>query len=162
MINYFSMHFCIVIKLKVDLMAKFNINRFRCFNTQKAQSLSCWSFKLVTSCPFLCSLQTTEFSDRPRVVARCREIFPSKAHICFRKMAPFVKLLKCKSPLPSIGIAWRRTGLSCRRRQQAESQWLAVGEATAVLLACWTRYSLLSWDSCKPVAHSTAIRRLFL
>ncbi len=61
-----------------------------------------------------------------------------------------------------MDMEWRRAGRSRRRRQQAESQSLAVGEATAVLLACWTRYLLLSWDSCKPAAHSTAIRRLFL
>lgn len=56
---------------------------------------------------------------------------------------------------------WRSAGLSCRKRKRAESQCLAVGEATAVLLACWTRRSFVSWDICKPAAHSAAIRCVF-
>lgn len=50
--------------------------------------------------------------------------------------------LHYKSLFPGMEMQRESVGLSCRKRKQAESQWLAVGEATAVLLVCWTRCSL--------------------
>lgn len=70
--------------------------------------------------------------------------------------------LHYKSLFPGMEMQRRRVGLSRRKREQAESQWLAVGEAMAGLLVCWTRRSFVSWDICKPAALSVTIRCVFL
>lgn len=107
-------------------------------------------------CTALLPRPLNRLSDRPQVAARhWEEPHPPRGkHLFQTGLEPFGTLRQMQKAQCLAQVC------SGEELQAASQRW-AVGEAPAVLLACWTRYSILSWDSCKPAARSAAIRRLF-
>lgn len=116
----------------------------------------------MSSCCFFHSPQTTEHYDRPGVAARCWEIFPSQAHICFRwgweKVPPFVKLLKCKKS-HSLARVWSRKELGRvaggGSRQRASGQQLGKLRLSYWHAGTGSRFCLETAVNQQPIAQQS-------